>query len=88
MKDDTLVISASEFKATCLAVLRDLERRKYRRVLVTRRGRPIAELTPAAIKPPKLWGCMRGRAIVKPGVDLTAPAIEDPFDVDAGVTYR
>lgn len=44
--DDVLRVSASEFKARCLAIFRDLEARRVGRVLVTRRGRPVAELTP------------------------------------------
>jgi hypothetical protein len=36
--DDALRISASEFKARCLAIFKDLEARRVARVLVTRRG--------------------------------------------------
>ena len=41
--DGVLRISATEFKARCLAIFKDLEARRIRRVLVTRRGRPFAE---------------------------------------------
>jgi len=40
---DTL--SASQFKATCLAVLEKVKREK-RKFLITKRGKPIAELVP------------------------------------------
>ena len=38
-------LSVSEFKATCLAVLEDVKKHK-RRVLITKRGKPIAEIIP------------------------------------------
>jgi prevent-host-death family protein len=38
-------LSVSEFKATCLAVLEDVKKNK-RRVLITKRGKPIAEIVP------------------------------------------
>jgi hypothetical protein len=36
--DDVLRVSASEFKARCLVIFRDLEARRIGRVLVTRRA--------------------------------------------------
>jgi hypothetical protein len=42
---DVLELSASEFKARCLEIFKVLEARRLSRVLVTRRGRPVAELT-------------------------------------------
>jgi prevent-host-death family protein len=38
-------LSVSEFKATCLAVLEDVKKHK-KRVLITKRGKPIAEIVP------------------------------------------
>ena len=38
-------ISVSEFKATCLAVLEDINKHK-KRVVITKRGKPIAEVIP------------------------------------------
>jgi len=40
-----LSLSVSEFKATCLAVLEDVKKSK-KRVLITKRGKPIAEIVP------------------------------------------
>lgn len=89
MKDDVLTISSSDFKARCLTVFRDLGRRKYRRVVVTRRGKPIAELTPPRGKVPELWGCLRGSVTIPPGVDLTEPLVtEEEFDAARGVLHR
>jgi prevent-host-death family protein len=38
-------LSVSEFKATCLAVLEDINRQK-KRIVITKRGKPIAEVIP------------------------------------------
>ena len=38
-------MSASKFKATCLAVLDEVARQKTR-IIITKRGKPIAEVIP------------------------------------------
>lgn len=38
-------LSVSKFKATCLAVLEDVRRQK-KKVIITKRGEPIAEIIP------------------------------------------
>ena len=38
-------LSVSKFKATCLAVLEEVNRKK-KRIIITKRGRPIAEVIP------------------------------------------
>jgi antitoxin (DNA-binding transcriptional repressor) of toxin-antitoxin stability system len=78
--DDVLRVSATEFKARCLAIFRDLEARRIGRVLVTQRGRPVAELMPPHTKLPTLWGAHRGSVEVMPGVGLTEPVIEAALD--------
>jgi prevent-host-death family protein len=50
MKADADTISISEFKATCLARLERV-RRTGRRLLVTKRGTPIAEVVPPTVTP-------------------------------------
>ena len=56
-------MAISEFKATCLAVLERVRRTK-KPVLITRFGRPLAQVVPAsAPPPPKSWiGSMAGTA--------------------------
>jgi prevent-host-death family protein len=49
MKPDAETISISAFKATCLARLERV-RRTGRRLLVTKRGTPIAEVVPATVE--------------------------------------
>ncbi len=38
-------LSVSKFKATCLSVLEDVKKQK-KRVIITKRGKPIAEVIP------------------------------------------
>jgi antitoxin (DNA-binding transcriptional repressor) of toxin-antitoxin stability system len=77
MAEQILEISASEFKAKCLGLFKDLEARRYRKVVITRRGKPIAELTPSKRDVPDLFGCMKGSVVIPPGFDLTAPILAD-----------
>ena len=86
--DDVLRISATDFKARCLAIFKDLEARRIARVLVTRRGRPVAELTPPHTTLPTLRGAHRGSVEVMPGVDPTAPIIDEALDAADGVLHR
>ena len=85
--DDVLRISATEFKAQCLAIFKELEARRLGRVVVTRRGRPVAELTPPRTELPTLWGAHRGSVEVAAGIDLTAPVVDEDLDAAAGVLH-
>jgi len=42
-------LSVSEFKSKCLAVLQDVNKQK-KRVVITKRGKPIAEVIPYDLK--------------------------------------
>ena len=68
-------ISISKFKATCLAVLERV-RRTGKPVVVTRHGKPVAEVVPPTPEPPESdWlGSMRGRGRVVG--DIVAPTVE------------
>jgi prevent-host-death family protein len=69
-------ISISEFKATCLAVLHRVKR-TGQSILVTRRGEPIAQVTPPPpMARPQSWlGCMAGTATIVG--DVISPATEE-----------
>jgi len=45
MKMKSTTMAAGEFKAKCLSVLDDVERQR-RTVVVTKRGRPVAQVVP------------------------------------------
>ncbi|HVU05262.1 MAG TPA: type II toxin-antitoxin system Phd/YefM family antitoxin [Polyangiaceae bacterium] len=55
---DTLAIS--KFKATCLSALERV-RKTGRPLRITRFGKPVADIVPASVEPPREWlGCMEG----------------------------
>jgi antitoxin (DNA-binding transcriptional repressor) of toxin-antitoxin stability system len=84
MAEQVLEISASEFKAKCLGLFKDLEAHRYRKVVITRRGKPIAELTPSKRDVPDLFGCMKGSVVIPPGFDLTASILADIPEAESG----
>jgi prevent-host-death family protein len=67
-------MSISRFKATCLAVLERV-RVTGQRIVITRRGEPVAEVGPPPTPPPAAdWlGALRGTAIIHD--DLIAPVV-------------
>ena len=88
MDGDVITISATEFKAKCLSLFDQLEGRKISRVVITRRGQPVGELTAPASERPSLWGAHRGSVWIAPGVDLTEPACDEPWDAERGILHR
>lgn len=89
MSATVLTLSATEFKAKCLAVFDQLESRKLDKVIVTRHGKPVAELTPPQVALSPLHGAHRGSVKVPEGVDLTAPTFADgEFDAERGILHR
>ena len=88
MTEAVLEIAVTEFKAKCLALFKELEARRLDKVVVTRRGKPVAELTPPHREMPDLYGCMKGRVIIPPGVDLTEPVLDVIPDAERGILHR
>jgi prevent-host-death family protein len=54
------IIKASEFKAKCLAVLDEVERTRQT-VIITKRGKPVAELVPHKLPKRSPRGIFKGR---------------------------
>jgi prevent-host-death family protein len=69
-------MAVSKFKATCLAVLERV-RRTRKPVLITRFGKPIAEIIPAPPpeRPASWLGCMRGTGRIEG--DIVSPAADE-----------
>jgi prevent-host-death family protein len=92
MTEGEIEISATEFKAKCLGLLDRLSERKLKRVTVTKRGKPVAVLTPPkAAKEktlPSIFGCLKDRTFVPPGYDLTKPVFEEEWDAEKGILHR
>jgi prevent-host-death family protein len=66
------VINVTAFKSQCLALIDAVAQGKADRVVLTRRGRPVAALVPVERRLPDLWGALRGSVTVVAGTDLTA----------------
>lgn len=89
MDGDVLTISATEFKATCLSIFDALENRTVSKVVVTRRGKPVAELTaPEAPSPRSIYGAHKGSVWIAPGLDLTEPTLDEPTDAELGILHN
>lgn len=87
MERDTLEMSASEFRAKCLALLDQLAARKITQITITKHGRPVAVLSPPTspeAEARSLFGVMRGRVVAPPGVDFTAPVADEPLNAAEG----
>ena len=52
-------MSAADFKAKCLDVL-DQVAERHEPVVVTKRGKPVAQVVPIVKRPKRLWGAMKG----------------------------
>ena len=59
----TIIIS--EFKAKCIAILKEAQR-THESILVTRRGHPLARIDPVYDHvPPRQFGALKGRMRIK-----------------------
>jgi prevent-host-death family protein len=54
------VMKAGEFKAKCLMVMDEVAK-SGDSVMITKRGKPIAQLSPVRSKPKSIVGAMKGR---------------------------
>jgi prevent-host-death family protein len=77
-------MSATEFKAKCLKVFDDLSKKRAHKVTVTKRGKPVAVVTPAsaALMGENVFGSLRGMVVAPPDFDFTQPALDVPFEGD------
>jgi prevent-host-death family protein len=88
---DTHSISASDFKATCLEIIKQLGDGTLERVVITRRGKPVAVLTPPvshadAVR--NLHGFMRGSVTLPDDRERMPAAVDDRFDAEDGILHR
>ena len=54
------VVKAAEFKARCLALM-DQVASSGNAIVITKRGRPVAQLAPIRVRPSTLYGFFKGR---------------------------
>jgi prevent-host-death family protein len=87
MNAEVLEIAASEFKAKCLNLMDRLAARKLSRIVVTKRGRPVAVLTPPPTREEiaeSFFGFMKGSVGAPEDFDFTAPVLDEPLDAAEG----
>lgn len=70
----TRIIKASEFKAKCLALMDEVGR-TGETVVITKKGKPVAELAPHRASRPKALGLLKDRMFI-------AGDIISPIDVE------
>lgn len=66
-------IPAGEFKARCLKLM-DKVAKEGKAIVITKRGKAVATLSPAVVRPPTLFGFMRGRGKIRG--DIVSPTGE------------
>ncbi len=69
--EHSLEIGAAEFKAKCLRLLDEISERKREAIIITKRGKPVARLTPIDKAGGPIYGEMKGLAKIRG--DLTEP---------------
>jgi prevent-host-death family protein len=87
-------IPAAAFKAECLKLMDEVAR-TGKPVVITKHGRPVAQLAPVAAESKSLFGYMKGTMTIKR--DIVAPTtdswnavsgVEDRFHAGAGKKPR
>ena len=68
-------IGVTEFKSHCLELISQVERGKKKKIVLTKRNRPVVEIVAVRKTGEKvdLWGALKGTVKIAPGVDLTEP---------------
>ena len=90
MVSSELVITASEFKAKCLDIFKRINDGRLRKVIVTRRGKVVAEIGPPMSDKAnflRFLGSMKGSVTVPDGVDLVAPIFDGEINAEQGILY-
>ena len=71
---------AGKFKAQCLAVMDEVQKKKQS-VVITKRGKPIAKLVPITEERDELFGFMRGKGTITGDVISPALTLEEWGDL-------
>lgn len=68
----TRTMPAGKFKAQCLAVMDEVQK-KRQAVVITKRGKPVAKLVPVEPQQDDIFGFMKGKIKIKG--DIVKPAL-------------
>lgn len=79
-------ITATQFQATCLALLDRVADGTLPRLEITKHGRVIAVLTPPEPTHPfdAVFGAMPGSVTAPPGLDFTGPIFDGEIHAEQG----
>ena len=69
-KERVRVVAAGAFKARCLRLMDQVGRDRVS-IVITKRGKPVAKLTPVDDRAPPLFGCLAGTVTIVG--DIVAP---------------
>ncbi|NYF77780.1 type II toxin-antitoxin system Phd/YefM family antitoxin [Granulicella arctica] len=69
-------MAAAKFKATCLAVMDEVEK-KREPVVITKNGKPVAKLVPIATATDPIFGFMRGKGVIVGDIVTPVAPLED-----------
>lgn len=69
-------LGVTEFKPRSLELIERVASGKLGRVVLTKRGRPVAAIVPLDSSPAELWGALKELMEPVAGIDLTAPTGE------------
>jgi antitoxin (DNA-binding transcriptional repressor) of toxin-antitoxin stability system len=75
-KEGEIAVGVTAFKPRSLALIEGIASGRLRRVVLTKRGRPIAALVPLHEERKELWGALADLMEPVEGVDLGAPTGE------------
>lgn len=78
-----LTINVTEFKARSLRLLDDIARGTIDRITVTKRGKPVAIVSPskpAGLRFEDAYGSMKDVTTLVPGVDLTESTLHPEWE--------
>jgi prevent-host-death family protein len=74
-----ITIPVTEFKAKCLRLLDDVEK-KGDRIVITKRGRPVAQVERLSVEKPKLKGTWKDTVKILGDIVYFT---DDPWEVDS-----
>jgi prevent-host-death family protein len=74
-----ITVPVTEFKAKCLRLLEDVAS-KGDRVVITKRGLPVARVEPISVPKPRLRGTWKGKARIKGDIVYFS---EGPWECDS-----
>jgi len=81
--DAELSVGVSAFKPKSLELIERIATGKLRRVVLTKRGRPVAAVVPIDEVPRDLWGALADLMEPVEAVDLTEP-VNEPWAAEDG----